>query len=79
MRFPLHIMTDMIGWEFRNWWRGNTRYPYVLMLEPLHTCNLACLGCSPERYNGDLRDRLTLQDCLQAVDEAGARGLDLRR
>ena len=34
------------------------RYPYVLMLEPLHTCNLACLGCSPERYNGDLKDRL---------------------
>jgi hopanoid biosynthesis associated radical SAM protein HpnH len=65
-------MTDMIGWEFRNWWRGNTRYPYVLMLEPLHTCNLACLGCSPERYNGDLRDRMSLQDCLQAVDEAGA-------
>jgi MoaA/NifB/PqqE/SkfB family radical SAM enzyme len=62
----------MIRWQFRNWRRGNTRYPYVLMLEPLHTCNLACLGCSPERYNGDLKDRLPLQDCLQAVDECGA-------
>ena len=41
------------------------------MLEPLHTCNLACIGCSPERYNGELKDRLSLADCLQAVDEAG--------
>ncbi len=72
MRFPLHITTDMIKWQFTNWWRGNRRYPLVLMLEPLHTCNLACIGCSPERYNGDLKDRLPLADCLQAVDEAGA-------
>ena len=42
------------------------------MLEPLHTCNLACLGCSPERYSGDLRDRLSLEQCFEAVDEAGA-------
>jgi hopanoid biosynthesis associated radical SAM protein HpnH len=72
MRFPLHIMTDMLKWQTRNWWRGNQRYPYVLMLEPLHTCNLACLGCSPERYSGDLKDRLSLADCLAAVDDAGA-------
>ena len=71
MRFPMHIVTDMLKWQATNWWRGNRRYPYVLMLEPLHTCNLACLGCSPERYNGDLKDRLSLADCLQAVDEAG--------
>lgn len=72
MRFPLHIMTDMLAWQLRNWRRGVRRYPYVLMLEPLHTCNLACVGCSPERYNGDLRDRLPLAECLAAVDEAGA-------
>lgn len=72
MRFPLHIMTDMLRWKFHNWRRGQRRYPYVLMLEPLHTCNLACLGCSPERYSGDLKDRLSLDQCLAAVDEAGA-------
>ncbi|MBI3782716.1 MAG: radical SAM protein, partial [Deltaproteobacteria bacterium] len=72
MRFPMHITTDMMKWQLRNWWRGNQRYPYVLMLEPLHTCNLACLGCSPERYNGDLKDRLSLAQCLEAVDECGA-------
>ena len=67
MRFPVHIATDMITWQLRNWRRGNQRYPYVLMLEPLHTCNLACLGCSPERYSGDLRDRLSLEQCFEAV------------
>src|SRR5215510_8492891 len=72
MRFPVHIATDMITWQLRNRLRGNQRYPYVLMLEPLHTCNLACLGCSPERYSGDLRDRLSLEQCLEAVDQAGA-------
>ncbi len=44
----------------------------VLMLEPLYTCNLACLGCSVERHTGKLKDRLPLEKCLQAVDEAGA-------
>lgn len=72
MRFPIHIATDMMKHQFRNWMRGNHRYPYVLMLEPLHTCNLSCLGCSPERWNGDLKDRLTVEQCLEAVDEANA-------
>jgi len=72
MRFPLHIATDMMRWQFHNWRNRNARYPYVLMLEPLHTCNLACVGCSPERYSGDLKDRLSLDDCLEAVDQCGA-------
>lgn len=72
MRFPMHVVADMLKWQLKNWWRGNQRYPYVLMLEPLYTCNLACIGCSPERYSGDLKDRLTVEQCLQAVDEAGA-------
>ncbi len=44
----------------------------MLMLEPLHTCNLACIGCSPERYQGDLKDRLSLSECIRAVEECGA-------
>jgi len=71
VRFPAHIATDMLRWQAKNWLKGNQRYPVVLMLEPLHTCNLACIGCSPERYNGDLKDRLPLDECLRAVDEAG--------
>ncbi len=72
MRFPAHITSDMLKWQAKNWLKGHKRYPLVLMLEPLHTCNLACLGCSPERYNGDLKDRLSLDECFEAVDESGA-------
>ena len=42
------------------------------MLEPLYTCNLACIGCSTERYTGKLKDRMTVEQCLDAVDDCGA-------
>ncbi|MBI2902614.1 MAG: adenosyl-hopene transferase HpnH [Candidatus Methylomirabilis oxyfera] len=72
MRFPLHITTDMIAHQIRQGLKGHKRYPFVLMLEPLYTCNLACLGCSLERHTGKLEDRLTLDQCLKAVDQSGA-------
>jgi len=72
MRFPLHITTDNIRHQIRNSRAGNQRYPFVLMLEPLYACNLACLGCTPERHTGKLVDRLSVDRCLQAVDEANA-------
>ena len=72
MRFPLHITTDNIRHQWRNARAGRERYPFVLMLEPLYACNLACIGCTPERHTGKLKDRLTLEQCLQAVDDAGA-------
>ena len=72
MRFPLHITTDMIAHQVRQGLKGHKRYPFVLMLEPLYTCNLACLGCSLERHTGKLEDRLTLEQCLKAVDQSGA-------
>jgi len=49
------------------------RYPLVLMLEPLFRCNLACAGCGKIDYPEDILDkRLSLEDCLAAVDECGA-------
>jgi hopanoid biosynthesis associated radical SAM protein HpnH len=72
MRFPLHITTDMIRNQVKNAWKGRKRYPYVLMLEPLYTCNLACIGCAIERHTGKLADRLPLEKCLEAVDASGA-------
>jgi len=77
MRFPLHITTDMIEHQVKNALKGNKRYPMVLMLEPLYTCNLACLGCSIERHTGKLSDRLTLEQCLKAVDESQAPGVSI--
>jgi hopanoid biosynthesis associated radical SAM protein HpnH len=72
MRFPLHITTDMIQHQIKQALKGNKRYPFVLMLEPLYTCNLACIGCAVERHTGKLKDRLPVETCLQAVDDCGA-------
>lgn len=53
--------------------RGNARYPLVLMLEPLFRCNLACPGCGKIDYEDDiLNKRLSVEECLAAVDECGA-------
>ncbi len=53
--------------------KGIERYPLVLMLEPLFRCNLACSGCGKIDYdNNILNRRLTLDECLTAVDECGA-------
>jgi hopanoid biosynthesis associated radical SAM protein HpnH len=52
--------------------RGRRRYPSVLMLEPLYTCNLACVGCSTERHTGKLKDRISVETCLRALDACGA-------
>jgi hopanoid biosynthesis associated radical SAM protein HpnH len=52
---------------------GNKRYPLVLMLEPLFRCNLACSGCGKIDYPDPiLNRRLSVQECLDAVDECGA-------
>jgi len=72
LRFPLHITTDMIWHQLKQAARGNRRFPFVLMLEPLYACNLACVGCSTERHTGKLADRLPLEACLKAADECGA-------
>jgi hopanoid biosynthesis associated radical SAM protein HpnH len=53
--------------------KGNQRYPLVLMLEPLFRCNLACAGCGKIDYpDAILNKRLSLEECLAAVDECGA-------
>jgi hopanoid biosynthesis associated radical SAM protein HpnH len=53
--------------------RGIDRYPLVLMLEPLFRCNLACPGCGKIDYEDSiLNKRLSLEECLAAVDECGA-------
>ena len=49
------------------------RFPLVLMLEPLHACNLTCTGCGRIReYETTISKRLTVEQCLNAVDECGA-------
>lgn len=51
---------------------GRKRYPFVLMLEPLFRCNLACAGCGKIQYPAHiLKQELTPEQCLAAVDECG--------
>ena len=49
------------------------KYPLVLMLEPLLRCNLACPGCGKIDYpDAILNQRLSYQQCMDAIDECGA-------
>jgi hopanoid biosynthesis associated radical SAM protein HpnH len=52
---------------------GQHRYPLAMMLEPLFQCNLACAGCGKIDHPKDiLRQRMSVEDALRAVDECGA-------
>ncbi len=49
------------------------RFPLVLMLEPLHACNLTCTGCGRIReYEATITERLPLAACMGAIEECGA-------
>jgi hopanoid biosynthesis associated radical SAM protein HpnH len=44
-----------------------------MMLEPLHACNLTCTGCGRIReYAETIKEKLTVQQCLNAAEECGA-------
>jgi len=63
----------MAGYLLRNCCAGRKHFPLVLMLEPLEACNLSCPGCGRIReYAEDSGRRLSLQQCLAAVDECPA-------
>jgi hopanoid biosynthesis associated radical SAM protein HpnH len=71
MRFPIQLQADMIVHLWRN--RDNPCTPLVLMLEPLHTCNLRCLGCGRVlEYDTALSARLSLEECIASVEECPA-------
>jgi hopanoid biosynthesis associated radical SAM protein HpnH len=49
------------------------KFPLVVELEPLYQCNLACAGCGKIQHPLDiLQRRLTVQQCVDAVEECGA-------
>src|SRR5438094_4410285 len=73
MRIPTRQSLAVLGYILRQRLRGIERYPLVLMLEPLFRCNLACAGCGKIDYPEEiLNQRLSVADCLKAVDECGA-------
>ena len=73
MSIPLIQKLRVAGYILEQRFRGNHRYPLVLMLEPLFRCNLACAGCGKIDYPDTiLNRRLSAEDCLRSVDECGA-------
>jgi hopanoid biosynthesis associated radical SAM protein HpnH len=72
MGIPLHQQIRIGAYLLKNHLMGTKRYPMVLMLEPLFRCNLACAGCGKIDYPDEiLNQRLSVADCLQAVDDSG--------
>ncbi len=73
MRFPLGMNYRIAKYIMAQNRAGNERYPLVLMLEPLHACNLACSGCGRlVEYRDTLSERLSLEECLEAAGDCGA-------
>jgi hopanoid biosynthesis associated radical SAM protein HpnH len=73
MSIPLHQALRVGAYVVKQHLIGRKRYPLVLMLEPLFRCNLACAGCGKIDYPAEiLNQRLSVAECLEAVDECGA-------
>ena len=73
MSIPLIQKIRVGAYILRQRLKGVDKYPLVLMLEPLFRCNLACPGCGKIDYEDEILDkRLSLRECLDAVDECGA-------
>ncbi len=73
MRFPIQLTLSLTSYLFKNKLKRRERFPIVLMLEPLHLCNLACDGCGRIReYKETIQESMSLEKCLGVVDESGA-------
>ena len=72
MRVPFSLTASMTGYLARKKMSGEKRFPLVMMLEPLHACNLTCTGCGRIReYKSTIDELLSVEQCLKAVDECG--------
>ena len=73
MAIPMTAVARIGAYIAKNHFSGVKRYPLVLMLEPLFRCNLACAGCGKIDYPDEiLNQRLSYDQCMQAIDECGA-------
>ncbi|MGD0901005.1 MAG: adenosyl-hopene transferase HpnH, partial [Thermoguttaceae bacterium] len=73
MRFPLSLTRSLAGYLLKQRLLGRRRFPLVLMLEPLHACNLSCAGCGRIReYASTLGLRMSVAECLASAGECAA-------
>ncbi len=72
MPVPISQMWTVATYLLKQKLAGRKRYPFVLMLEPLFKCNLACAGCGKIQYPAHiLKQELSPEECFKAVDECG--------
>ncbi|HET7564732.1 MAG TPA: adenosyl-hopene transferase HpnH [Gemmatimonadaceae bacterium] len=73
MGIPLRQKLAVAAYVMHKRVTGVEKFPLVLQLEPLFQCNLACAGCGKIQHTDDvLARRLTVQQCIDAVEECGA-------
>src|ERR1700723_857269 len=73
MRVPFSLTASMTGYLARKSITGAQKFPLVMILEPLHACNLTCTGCGRIReYKSTINEIMTVEQCLAASDECGA-------
>jgi hopanoid biosynthesis associated radical SAM protein HpnH len=73
MRFPLSLTASLTGYLAKKRIHGEEKFPLVMMLEPLHACNLTCTGCGRIReYKATINEMLTVEQCLSGLEDCGA-------
>ncbi|MGL4593691.1 MAG: adenosyl-hopene transferase HpnH [Thermoguttaceae bacterium] len=73
MKFPFSLTYKMASYLLRQSLFGTKYFPLVLMLEPLHACNLRCTGCGRIReYSDTLHKQMSVSECLDSIDQCSA-------
>ncbi len=73
MIYSFDLSFNLIKHIVSNSVRKNKFTPFVLMMEPIFKCNLACSGCGKIREYRDVIDKyLTLDECMNGARQAGA-------
>ncbi len=70
---PIPLRQNLrVGWHLiRQRLRGEKYYPFLVEIEPLFACNLACPGCGKIQHPTEiLRKRLSVDDVVNAVEES---------
>jgi hopanoid biosynthesis associated radical SAM protein HpnH len=72
MPIPLRQNLRIGAHLLRNKIKRKQYYPFIVEIEPLFACNLACPGCGKIQHPTDiLRKRLSVEDIVNAVEESG--------
>jgi hopanoid biosynthesis associated radical SAM protein HpnH len=73
MTMPLRQQLRIGGYILRQKLRRREKFAFLLELEPLFACNLACAGCGKIQQPANiLKQRMPVEQAVAAVEECGA-------